>query len=233
MSLDIVPFRRRDLTVEISPEYIALRDEAVGMAALITRVDSPESNETAAAAAKECGELRRLAARAHKEAKAPIIKCGRDLDAKLDEATAALSAEESRLAHLTGDYVAGIEAQRRAALAAAEAAARAEENKLQEALSKTADIDEQQRIREAAAFAAQQRGQELAPMPTRAAGQSLREEWTIEIINAHELCAWAAKTGMVSCLKIEIRKTEMVAILDRGIVVPGLNAKKEHVVRQR
>ena len=98
-----VPFVRRDLSVDVSKQFLEHRDSIVATAQLCVAVRDSAQNEAATEVLRELGTLRRGAEKAHKEIKAPVIACGRALDKALNEAVAPIEAEEHRLQRVCGD----------------------------------------------------------------------------------------------------------------------------------
>ena len=230
MSSEIVPFKRDNLTITLAPEFVRKRDDLLGTASMITAVNDPEGNEFATVILKEMGDLRRIVESSRKELKQPIIECGKRIDVVASEACEKLSVEERRIARLAGDYVAAIEARARAAAAAAETIARGQENELQERLAKARDLDEHQRIREEIATRAQM-APVIPPVPSRADGQTLREETEVEVQDLLAFASWALRSNLSHLLKIEVRKTEVVKLAGTGITMPGISVKKVNKVR--
>ena len=229
MNTELVPFKRKDLAIELSTTFVEQRDAALDVASLIDQVTTGQQNQVATDVLRDLGTLRRAAVKAHKEIKAPLLKCGRDLDAKLKEAIELLSAEEDRIGNMTGEYVMLEEAKRRseAALQSAES-----DKQLHAELASAKSLDDHQRIREEHALIAQL-SQPKVDQPIRAEGQSVREVWDVEVIDKLALAAWAIKTNLVHLIEITPRLTAIRELLDKGMMIPGIEAKRVSKVQVR
>lgn len=227
-----VPFVRRDLSVEVSKSFIEHRDDAVMVASLCEAILTPTQNEVATEILRELGQLRRAAEKAHKEIKSPVIACGRALDAALRSAIEPIEAQETRLQRVCGDYVMAQEAKARAAAAAEEARRQGEINALQEKLAQAETIEQREQIREEAAIAVAV-APVVAPTPVRAEGQSVREVWDIKYDDILALAAWALKSNLPHLIDIKPRVTAITALLDKGVVIPGITAVKVNKVQVR
>lgn len=226
-----VPFVRRDLSVEVSKSFLEHRDMTLETAALCVTVTNQVQNDVATDVLRDLGTLRRGAEKAHKEIKKPVIDCGRALDAALKAAVDPIEAQERRLQLLCGDYVAAQEAKARAAAAAEEARRKAEENALQEKLAKAETIDQREQIREEASIAALTAP--IVPIPAaRADGQSLKETWDVKFNDMLEMTAWAMKFAP-QIVDITPRMRAIYALLDKGVVIPGITAVKVNKVQVR
>lgn len=122
--------RRNDpaLKIEFTETALALRDKALETSALVCKVNDASSQETAVAAQKELANTRTLVEKARKEAKAPVIEYGRQIDASATKFLEEINAEEMRIAALIADFQQLEQAKARAA----ELARQAEERKAQE-----------------------------------------------------------------------------------------------------
>ena len=227
-----VPFVRRDLSVEVSKSFLEHRDQTLEVAAFCVAVTNATQNDVATEVLRDLGTLRRGAEKAHKEIKAPVIACGRALDAALKAAVDPIEAQERRLQLLCGDYVAAQEAKARAAAGAEEARQRAEQNALQEKLAKAETIDQREAIREEAAIAAVT-APVVPPPVVRAKGQSVKEVWDIKYDDLLALAAWALKSNLPHVIDITPRATAITALLDKGVTIPGITATKVNKVQVR
>lgn len=196
----------------------AQRDEALATSALIARVDNAEQNEIAAGAQKKLREIIKAVEAARKSAKAPIIEYGRAIDHAAEQFVAELKEEEIRIATLAGNF----QELENAKLRAAEAARQAEISKLererQEKLAKAASVDEQDKIN--AEFSAANAAVPVVE-PVRAKGQIVREDWDIIVTDK-----WSLARAHPMCVEITPRLSEIRALLDAGIKVSGVDAKR-------
>lgn len=118
--------------LSIAPEAEAQKAELLGNAAKIQAVDSALSSDAAGAQIKLLAAMRNLVEKSRTTVKAPVIKVGKDIDAKAMEFVSAIKDEEDRLKLLQSDYALVVMEERNRMLAevrakeAAEAKARHE-----------------------------------------------------------------------------------------------------------
>lgn len=129
------------LSITFTPAAVELKESALGLAALINRVSTPDENANAVEAQKELKRILGLCEAARKQCKEPILDFGRAIDQGAKQFSSEIDAEFHRVTKLVADFQAlELEKQR-----AAEAARRLEEQKLQ----RERELEER-RIREAA-----------------------------------------------------------------------------------
>lgn len=155
------------VTVSASNEARYSRDELLGEARQVLTVDSAESATAAAKTLTEIKAMTRSVVSGHKEAKAPVLDLGRQIDALMKELTSDLDAEVARISRVLGAY-------------------QAEQNrKIEEARQKA--YEEEQRIRREAAEkerqaeeAARKQREELEAKETRARSAKGAEKARLE-----------------------------------------------------
>lgn len=106
------------LSVSITESAMQAQSDALDTAALIARVSSPEDNDKAVAAQRGLKELISNTEKARKAAKEPVLEFGRKIDVIAKSFVAPLESEMMRISKLVGDYMAKVEAQRKAEEAA-------------------------------------------------------------------------------------------------------------------
>lgn len=228
-------FRIDGSAIVVDQSAVAVREEALTIAAGIGLVRNPAENEAATDALRRLGAVRKTTEATRKELKEPLLDLGRKIDATAKEFLAEVDAEEARIKRATADYQSEILAQQREA----ERIRRAEEERIaaerrreQEAIAEAkakAEADakratsEAERLRleaEAKAKAAelerslanqQQELAALAPAPVapRAAGQSAKAVWMHEVTDI-----WALARMHPGLVKIEPRKAEITEVIN-------------------
>lgn len=221
--------------VALQPSAIAVREQALTVAAGVGLVRNPAENEAATEALRQLGEIRKETEATRKALKAPYLdKCCK-IDATAKEFLAEVIAEESRIKRATADYQSEILAQqreaeriRRAEQERIEAERRREQEAIAEAKAKaeadakraTNEAERQRLEAEAKAKEAelarslanqQQELAALAPAPVapRAAGQSAKVVWMHEVTDI-----WALARVHPGLVKIEPRKQEITEVIN-------------------
>lgn len=220
MSSDIVLFDcdNSSLTVSAVSEAGAIRAAALERAALIGKVTNPEEQSQAVEAQKAIKRVLKLAEDSRKLIKEPILDFGRKIDDTAKKFSEDLKAEDLRLAKIVGDYQ-QVEAAR---LKAAEALRIQElndiERRRQEAITNASTVDE---IDEIAARA----NEEAAAVPmvqsVKADGQIVKSDWEIIVSDA-----WLLASAHRTCVEITPRLREIKTLLDAGVNVAGVVAKR-------
>jgi hypothetical protein len=208
------------LTASVHEEALALKNEALAVGALIGKVTKSAEQADAVAAQTKIRELIVLVEKSRKDIKAPVIELGKKIDAAATQFTSELVQEATRLGSMVSDYAA-LELQRQRA---AEAARQAEASKLERermaALAQVKSHDEADAVQ--AHFNA--KAQEVATPPaeaTRAAGQVVKEDIEITVINPYDLARYHP-----NCVDITPRLVEIKMLISNGITVKGITFKK-------
>ena len=67
----------------------------------------------------------------------------------------------------------------------------------------------------------------------RSEGQSVKEVWEIKVDDVLQLAAFALKSNLPHLVDIKPRVTAITALLDKGVVIPGITAVKVNKVQVR
>lgn len=206
------------LSVKFTEEAELLKSSALETAALIGRVSNSDENAAAANAQTEIKRVLKLTEDSRKAHKSPVLDYGSRIDAAAKRFIAELKEEEMRIATLVGNFQQLELAKARAAEAARLKEIAEIERKKQEELAAAKSLEEMEKIQERS-------NQEAAALPVvkiaKAAGQVVREEWDIQIVDA-----WALARAHPACVTITPRLSDIKAILDAGITPAGVYAKK-------
>lgn len=215
--------RRDDLKMEVSFTTVALKlkTDALELSGLIARVSTPEEQATAVQAQIALKDILSRAEKSRAAAKAPVLEFGKRIDDAAKTFKKELDEEMYRVTELVSDYQ-----QLEQKKAQAEQIARnAEASKLEQekatqiaqATSHEAIDAIEQHFNEKAAVLAS------APVaaPPRIEGQRVTVDWEIQVVNPFDLARFHP-----SCVKIEPKLLEIKALLNAGIQVKGVTAKK-------
>lgn len=204
--------------VRFLPEADAMKTSALELAALIGKVKDAYDQEAAVNAQKEIKRVLKLAEDSRKAIKEPVLDYGRRIDDTAKAFIAELRTEEMRIAKLIGDFQALELAKQRAAEAAQRRELEEIERRKQAELSKAESHEQLETIQA-------RYSEEAAAVPSRtpvkAASQIVKEEWEIEITDA-----WLLARAHPACVDIQPRIREIKALLDAGVKVAGICAKK-------
>lgn len=209
-----------DQTVLIPTEAHTLKAAALESSALIFKVDSKETHDAAVDAQKKLLGLKRRLEKAREAAKRPLLDIGKKIDQAVREFTADIDEEGNRVAGLVNEY---IEAQR-IREAAEKRLQDAELSRLQqernEKLALAATVEQQDAINEEYS-----RKEQMAQMstvePTRAHGQVVRTDWEVIVSDVHALYR-----SHPNCVDLKPRLSEIKALLNAGVEVRGVVAKR-------
>jgi len=102
--------------LEVSPDAIKQKADLIQAAAAITVVTTNEQADEARSEVKKLAAMRNLVEKSRKAVKEPVLKIGKDIDAKAAEFVAEVTAEEGRLTKLIGNHAAEVERQRQEAI---------------------------------------------------------------------------------------------------------------------
>lgn len=209
------------LSIAFTDSALALKQSALERAALIGKVDSALTQEDAVRAQKELANVLTLVEKARKEAKEPILDAGRALDATAAAFVQEAKDEQFRISLLVANFQQLEQARIRAAQQAEnERLAALEREKAKEIMQAKShdDVDKiQARYNERAAVEAPK--EPIAPI--RANGQRVREDWDIQVTDI-----WALVRAHPVCCSIEPRLSEIRNLLDAGVKVAGVTAKR-------
>lgn len=91
-------------SLDIAPDALALKADLITSAAAITVVTTNEQADAAREQVKRLASIRNLVEKSRKQVKEPVLRIGKDIDAKAAEFMAELDASEKRLTKLIGDH---------------------------------------------------------------------------------------------------------------------------------
>lgn len=200
-------------------EMVAL---AIGNAAMVQKVDSHTTQALAVEAQKDCRRVLKLVEDARKEVKAPVLDFGRAIDDAAKKFVNEVAREELRVAKLIGDFQQAELARARSAEAARLKELQEMERAREEALSMAPTLEKRETIREE--FSELTRAMQPPVAPIKVEGQTVREDWEIEITDIHELYRWHpqfVRLGPENAKKLEIREA-----LNNGLTLRGIKATK-------
>jgi hypothetical protein len=208
----------RSFQISFTPEAFAQRDAALTKSALVARVENAEQNSVAVEAQAALHDIIRAAEAARVAAKEPVLKAGRAIDAAEKAFSAEAKQEQMRLAELIGNFATAEQARVRAAESLRLKELADIERKRQEELAKAETHEERDRINSKHDVIAS----ETKPVePARAERQVVRNRWEITVADV-----WALARAHPMCVKVEPRLREIEALLDAGMTVSGVTAKK-------
>ncbi len=220
-SQSLIVLDYRALKAKAIDQAKAIIDEALAQAALIAKVTAPEENARAFAAQKAVKVVLNEVERSRKEAKDPLTKMGRAIDALARDLSGDLQEEYNRLGRAIGDFAQAELARQRAAEAARLKGIQERERERERQVAEAETIEEQVAIRERAAE--EERVLPPAPIPAPAfvKGQTVREDWEIVVVDI-----WALSRAFPQCVRIEPNLVEIRERLDLGMTLPGVQAEK-------
>lgn len=199
--------------LSIAPEAEAEKAALLKNSALLVTVADELSSNAAAAQLKLLSSMRNMVEKSRNTVKAPVLRVGKDIDAKAAEFVAEITAEENRLKKLQGAYGEMVIAERNRILAelrakeAAEAKARYEAE--MEAKRKADEAEKARRDAEAAEWDAVTPEEEAeAKRKVLAAEEARRKVLAAEETEAARLAAQAEPTTFVP---VAPRGVKMVA----------------------
>lgn len=211
------------LTATHTDEARAMIESALEKGALIGKVENADENAQAALAQREMKTILSDFEKARKQAKAPVLDYGRQIDNILRTEIQEVDREYARIGGLVAQFQ--LAEKRRVAAAMIleqERLSKLEAEKM-EALAKSISPAQHDAILEKFS-AAQQQTSVIAP--ARINGQIVREDWEIEVTNPIELAKWALMSGQWGCIKITPMKSELKSVLDSGATIPGIKASR-------
>lgn len=204
--------------LELSADVQQAIESALTESALIGKVTSPEQNANAFEAQKKLKIILALIEDTRTAVKEPALEYGRRIDAFAKQASKEILDEQRRLATAISVFQ-GEEQQRRLAAESLRSKELNEiEQRRQEALAKAKDTEEMNAIQARAC-------EESKALPivrdSAIKGQVVSEKWEITVTNANELARMHPQ-----CVYITERKREIEKLLDAGLMVHGINAKR-------
>jgi hypothetical protein len=212
------------LAIAFTDEAHNMLAEAIGLAAMVAKVDSKGSQDIAVDAQKACRRVIKLVEDARKEVKAPILDFGRAIDDAAAKFVELAKKEEMRIAKLAGDYQQHLLAKARSEESAKRKELEAIERAREEQLAAAKSLQERERIHEE--HSQLQQALTPPPAPPKAEGQSVEEVWCFEVENPHLLA-----NAHPQFVTIEPKRREITEALKGGFSVKGVKAWKE--VRSR
>lgn len=206
------------------------RDEAIGQAALVGKVNDPVSQQAAGAALKSLLTVMKLVNRAESELKKPLNEAKARIMDKCARFLAEPAAERDRLERLLADF----EAAEKARVLSAQAAQVAELSEIEKAregelaLAKT--LEERDDIHDKWDGLLREENKKKADsaQPTRAPGQVVGSNWKIVVHDPAQLYRHHPQ-----CCKLTPIRSEIKALLDAGIRPFGVTAEKVTTVTMR
>jgi hypothetical protein len=209
------------LSASVSPDAVALKEQALAEGAMIFRVSNPDENAAAVSAQAACRKVLKLVEECRVAVKQPILDYGRAIDATAKAFVEELRLEEARIAKHIGDYKTAEAAKIRAAEAARQAELNEIERRRQEELAKAETHDQ----RDVVNARADEEAKAAAPavVQVRADGQRLRDEWEITQINEWALAK--AHPELVRRIEFDMPKVKAALDLFDG-KLPGVIAQK-------
>lgn len=203
------------------------RDEAIGQAALVGKVNDPVSQQAAGAALKSLLTVMKLVNRAESELKKPLNEAKARIMDKCARFLAEPAAERDRLERLLADF----EAAEKARVLSAQAAQTKELSELERAreeeLAKADNLEARDEIHEK--WDRLVRAESKAPaQPARADGQVVGHDWKIVVTDPALLYR-----DHPQCCKLTPIRSEIKSLLDAGIKVAGVHAERITKVTMR
>jgi hypothetical protein len=211
---------------EVTHTEAALEEKRVALetASFLQKVSNADQNNNAVLVLKRLKEFTSAVEKARKQAKEPVLELGKKVDALAEELSADVQSEYRRVTNLVNGFhmiehnrIALEEKQRQQALAKAEE----ERRKAIDAAANTAEREEVN-----AEFAAKTEALAPAPIPTRAEGQVVREEWEFEIVDPFLLIKMHPQFVNPKKLAECFSRLDIKDALKSGVTVHGIIAKK-------
>jgi murein DD-endopeptidase MepM/ murein hydrolase activator NlpD len=141
-------------SLEVAPSVIEQKADLLQFSALITTVTDPVSSDAASHQIKKLAAMRNLVEKSRTTVKSPVIATGKRIDSLAADFQADITAEETRLKKLQGDYAMEVEKERRRVIAEMEKARQQEAERIRLAEAAAAMAERERIAAEAAAFAA-------------------------------------------------------------------------------
>lgn len=213
----VVDLAKRD--VQPTPALVEALVDALRRAKAVVAVGTAQEQKTAVETQAVLAWYIQTCDYAAEAVKKPLNELRTKIIALNKQLVAAVTPEEQRIGQLIADFQ--LVEQRRVAaerrLADEQAAALERERDAELAKAKTVEEQDiiQDHYRDALA------SKILAPEPARAQGQVVREDWDITVTDI-----WLLARAKPSCVKIEPRLSEIKSLLNAGVKVEGVSARK-------
>jgi hypothetical protein len=91
--------------IQIRPEILKMRDDALALSALIGKVETGKQNESSAAARKQIKGILSLFETGRKRLKEPVLEHGREIDRVVEQERMELLKEDARLGELEKEFM--------------------------------------------------------------------------------------------------------------------------------
>jgi hypothetical protein len=140
--------------LEVAPEALSEKSRLLKHSSLVIEVNDDASCAAGAHQVKQLAAMRSMVEKSRKAIKEPVLRVGKDIDAKAAEFLAELESEEGRIKHLIGEYAREVENKRQAAERERQRLAAEEFRRQQEAERQRVAEDAKVRAAEQAAEAA-------------------------------------------------------------------------------
>ncbi len=213
---------RDDARMAVSYTALAmdLKAYALERCALIGRVTNAAEQTEAVEAQKALRGIIKQTEDNRVEMKKPVLDYGRRIDDAAKLFVEELRMEEIRIATLVGNFQTAELARARAAEAAERSRLTALEKERQLALAASATHEQRDEVN--TKFDQEATVAVVAPViPTKVEGQTVREDWEIEVTDIHALYRSHPRFVKLTPLMMEIRTA-----LDAGVTPPGVRAKR-------
>lgn len=214
---------RRGDQFSLGPQILNLKAQALENCALLNKCENPEDQTALVNAQKYLKGVLTMMETSRKDAKKPIIDAGRLLDDLISKESKELNEEGMRVAGLVNEYQERERIKSAAAQALLQKQIDEEERKKNELLKNVVSVAEADQIRDESAQRVayvQQKQVEAAPAQVR--GQVVREDWDIFVEDVYKLARFHCQ-----CVSITPKLTEIKILLNQGIQVNGVTAKKK------
>lgn len=208
------------LSISFVPAAVALKESALERSALIALVGNEAQQQVAVDAQRDLTLLLKIAEEARKEAKAPILDFGKKIDAAHKAFVGEVQDEQSRISTLIGDFQTNEQARVRALQNLQVQGLTALEKERETALAAATTDEGRDAILEDFNTRIREQSSE-AIAPARVAGQQVRQEWEVIVTDIHRLYRFHP-----NCVKLEPLNGEIKQLLDAGVSVHGVTAKK-------
>jgi hypothetical protein len=216
----------RNGVVRFVPQVMTMKMNALVLAGNIQEVTNAQQQAEAVVAMKGCKEYLDQVEKARKEAKKPVIDCGRKIDEIAEEASKEIRGENARIAIQIAEFQAVELKKQRAAEALANAEISRLERERAEQVLKAKTIEEVDR-------AHAEHCQKVEALPRvmvapKVEGQIVKEEWEFTVTDPFTLAKFHP-----NLVRIEPKRQDIKDALKAGLVVHGIEAKKVVVASVR
>lgn len=208
-------------TAVVAQSAAELKENALAAGALIARVNSPEEQAEAVEAQRAIKALIKQVEDSRVAIKAPVLELGKKIDATAKAYVEDLAKEDQRLSALCGDYQMLLLKKQRAEEKARNAELLEIERKKQEEIAKARNHEHLEAIEEKFHHQVAAVNPPLVVV-SKAEGQVVKEEWEVEVVHDPYLLM----RNFPNCIKPVPILTEIKRLLDQGVKIPGVTAKK-------